>query len=300
MTVLVDNHPIWLPAVVVLGIVVGLLAGLFGVGGGFLLTPTLNVAFGLPPRLAVGTGLCLIIGTSLPALLQRLRQGLGELRVDALMLAGSVLGVEAGGRALEALAAAGTIEVAGRALPLATLVIQTIYAVLLAGAAALFWCQGGAGNGERLAQARRGPLARLPLAPRLDLPAAGLRAVPVLPIAYLGLVIGCLAGLLGIGGGIAMIPLLTYGLGMPLRHAAGTGVLVLVCSSAWGTMTHALRGHVHLGLAAALLAGASLSAYAGALASRRLSPRPLRRLFAVVLLLAVAGLVAKVLHDIRG
>ena len=118
--------------------------------------------------------------------------------------------------------------------------------------------------------------------------------------ALIGLASGFLAGLLGIGGGVALMPVLIYGYGFPLRQAAGTGILVLVASAALGTFLHALQGHVHLGLVAALLVGASLSAQAGVLATRRLSVRTLRRLFAGVLLAAAAAVVWHLLRQSRG
>jgi uncharacterized membrane protein YfcA len=94
---------------------------------------------------------------------------------------------------------------------------------------------------------------------RIDLPVVHMQGVPALPIAYVGLGLGFLAGLLGIGGGVALMPILVYGYGFRLRQAAGTGVLVLVLSAGLGTFVHALRGNVHLGLVAALLVGASLT-----------------------------------------
>jgi uncharacterized membrane protein YfcA len=261
--------------VVALGLVVGFIAGLFGVGGGFLLTPLLNVVFGVPVPVAVGTGLALMVGTSLPALLRHRALRQGELRFDVLMLPGSLLGVDAGARCLH-----------GHQLPLASGVIQGGYIVVLAAVALVFWRSGGAAD---RGAPRTAPMARWSFPPRVDLPAVNLRDVAALPIAYLGLVLGFLSGLLGIGGGVALMPIIVFGYGFPLRHAAGTGILVLTATVALGTFLHALHGDVHLGLVAALLVGASLTAQLGALATRRLSPRTLRRSFALLLLAAAAA-----------
>ncbi len=280
-----------LPGLLALGAAVGLVAGLFGVGGGFLLTPLLNVAFGVPLPIAVGTGLCLMIGTSIPALLRHRAVGQGELRFDLLMLVPSLVGVDAGARALDALAAVGAVRLAGRAVPLLPLVVQSGYALLLVAAAALFWRQGGHGSIEALAYVRRGPLARVRLPPHVDLPALPLGTISASLVAYVGLALGFLSGLLGIGGGVALMPVLIYGFGFPIRQAAGTGILVLVASATLGTAIHAAKGHVHLGLATALLVGASLCAQLGALATRRLPARTLRRLFALVLTATAAAVV---------
>jgi uncharacterized membrane protein YfcA len=284
----IEGQAIALPGLLILGVAVGLVAGLFGVGGGFLLTPLLNVVFGVPLPIAVGTGLALIVGTSVPALLRRRAEGQGELRFDLVMLAGSLLGVYAGTSTLDALGRLGTISLLGRTLPTAALAIQGGYVLMLAGTAVLFWRRGTEAAPSTGAP---GPLARWSFPPHIDLPRAQLRRVAVLPIAYLGFALGFLAGLLGIGGGVALLPVLVYGYGFPMRQAAGTGILVLVVSASAGTFLHALRGHVHLGLVAVLLIGASLSAQVGVLASRRLSLRSLRRLFTAVLL-AAAGAVA--------
>jgi uncharacterized membrane protein YfcA len=282
----IEGYGVALPGLLLLGIAAGLVAGLFGVGGGFLLTPLLNVVFGVPLPIAVGTGLALMVGTSIPALLRHRAEGQGELRFDLVMLAGSLLGVYAGTRTLDVLGRLGSISVFGRTLPAAAVAIQGGYVLLLAGAAALFWRQG---RETGAATDAPGPLARWSFPPRIDLPRVHLRQVAILPIAYLGFVLGFLAGLLGIGGGVALLPVLVYGYGFPLRQAAGTGILVLVVSASAGTFLHALRGHVHLGLVAVLLIGASLSAQVGVLASRRLPVRLLRRLFTVVLMASAAA-----------
>jgi uncharacterized protein len=286
----VQGHAVSIPGLVALGVVVGFVAGLFGVGGGFLLTPMLNVVFGIPIPIAVGTGLSLMVGTAVPALLRHRSQGQGELRFDLVMLAGSLLGVDAGARTLEALGRQGTVDIGGHAFPLAPLVVQAGYVLLLGTAAVVFWREGKAGGPtEPLRFVRRGPWAQISFGPRIDLPKVPLRQVAVLPIAYLGFLLGFLAGLLGIGGGVALMPVLVYGYGFPLRQAAGTGILLLVATASFGTFLHAQRGHVHLGLAAALLIGASLSTQFGVLATRRLSPRTLRRLFAALLIFAAGA-----------
>jgi uncharacterized membrane protein YfcA len=290
----VGGHPVSLPGLLLLGLVVGLVAGLFGVGGGFLLTPLLNVVFGVPLPIAVGTGLALIVGTSVPALLRHRAERQGELRFDLVMLAGSLLGVDAGTRAMDRLSSMGSIALSGRTVPAATVVVQLGYILLLAGAAAMFWRQGGSGSGGHVV-AVPGPLARWSFPPRIDLPAVPLRGVAILPIAYLGFVLGFLAGLLGVGGGVALLPILVYGYGFPMRQAAGTGILVLVASASVGTVLHAVRGHVHLGLVAALLVGASLSAQVGVLLGRRVSTRAMRRLFTGVLLAAAGAVLWKLL-----
>jgi uncharacterized membrane protein YfcA len=262
-----------------LGSVVGLVAGLFGIGGGFILTPLLSVVFDIPLPVAIGSGLCQMVGTATVAFLKHRKLGQGEPRFDGLMLAGTLLGVAAGARVVAHLERRGDT----------TLVLYVAYIVFLLGVA-LTLVRPSRGPVEALSVVRRGPLTRIPLPPYVDFPQLPLRRVPALVVAYLGLALGFLSGVLGVGGGVALIPILLYGFGFPIRHAAGTGILVLFATSVSGTIAHARLGHVHLPLALTLLAGSSISTQFGALATHRLPVNVLRRGLALLILATVAAL----------
>jgi uncharacterized membrane protein YfcA len=282
----VSGHAAPILGLIALGVAVGFVAGMFGVGGGFLLTPLLTVAFGVPLPTAIGSGLCQMIGMGTSALLRHRAVGQGELRFDVLMLAGSLLGVDAGVRSVAELAAAGSVPIAGHSIAAVKLVIEGAYAVLLLGVAYLFWRQSRGGSNS-LEYVRSGPLARVRLGPRVDLPSVPLHGVSAILIAEIGLAMGFLSGLLGIGGGVALMPVLIYGFGFPIRQAAGTGIFVLIVTASLGTLDHALRGHVDLRLSMVVLIGGSLGAQVGALLSHRLAARVLRRVFAGVVLATV-------------
>jgi uncharacterized membrane protein YfcA len=283
--------------VAALGVVVGYIAGLFGIGGAFLMTPLLVVLFHVPLQVAIGSGLCQMIGTSLVSFLRHRKARQGEIRFDLLMLPGSLLGVELGARVVTQLAAAGALAIGARSLPWVNLIVEGSYVILLV-FVAWSYMRHGRGDVDVLKYLRPGRLSRLRFGPGIELPAVGLHGVSAMLIANLGLALGFLAGLLGIGGGIALNPVLIYGLGFPIRQAVGTGILALFVTAMVGTVVHALRGHVHLGLALVLLVGGTVSAQFGALASRRVSARALGRVHGVVILLAVVAvlwdLVAKV------
>jgi uncharacterized membrane protein YfcA len=261
------------PGIVVLGLGVGYLAGMFGVGGAFILTPLLN-AFGVPLEVAAGTSLAQMVGTSLVSFLRYQSLEQGEPRFDFLMLGGSVIGVDAGTRTVSVLASAESVTIAGYHVPLIDLVLDPLYIAFLVTAAVTFWSRGQ----ER--EPRPGPFARVSVLP-VELPRVGF-SVSALLIPYLGFGLGFLSGLLGVGGGVALMPVLVFGFGFPLRQAAGTGILVLLATSVVGTFSHALSGHVHLGMAMLLLCGSSLSAQLGALAMRRVESWRLGRIFALV------------------
>jgi hypothetical protein len=193
------------------------------------------------------------------------------------MLAGSLFGADAGVRTLGALSAAGTLS----GVPVVQVVVDVTFILFLVGAAAVFWIEGGKPRSTA-------PLARLRFGPSVTLPKIGVQ-VSAIVVAWVGFALGFVSGLLGVGGGVALLPILVYGFGFPIRQAAGTGIVVLLATAIYGTVLHALRGNVELGLAMALLAGATPMAQVGALVTSRLPAASLRRMFAgVVLITAVA------------
>jgi uncharacterized membrane protein YfcA len=283
----VGGQDVSLLALALLGSGVGVVAGMFGVGGGFLLTPLLSVVFDIPLPIAVGTGLCQMVGTAVVAFLRHRKLGQGEVRFDILMFAGSIVGVGAGAALVSWLEKAGELVLLGSRIPIVTVVLYGGYVVLLASCSWLFWRQGGlalSDGGEGAA-----PLARIRWGPLVDLPNAKIRC-SVLVVAYIGMVIGFLSGLLGIGGGVALMPVLIYGFGFPIKQAAGTGILALLLTVTVGTVQHAVAGHVHLGLACILLVGSTISAQFGAVLTRKLPARTLRRVFSLLLWLTIAAI----------
>jgi uncharacterized protein len=282
----VAGHAVNLPALIALGVVVGLVAGMFGVGGGFLLTPLLSAVLGVPVQIAVGTGLCQMVGTATVALLRHRKLGQGEERIGLLMVAGSLVGVTVGARAVVELAKLGDFAWGERRVAVVTVILYLAFMAFLLASGAVMWRRGEQ-SFEDLDYIRRGPFARVALPPLVDLPRIPMSGVSAPVVAYSGLGLGFLSGLLGVGGGVALIPLLIYGFGLPIRHAAGTGISVLLVTAATGTVAHALQGNVHLGLAMVLLVGASVSAQIGALATNRLPAGLLRRGFVWIIAVAI-------------
>jgi len=284
-----------------LGFAVGFVSGMFGVGGGFLLTPLLNIVMGVPYAIAVGSGMCQMVGTAVSAFLRHRELGYGEPKVAVLMLGGGVLGVHLGTDVVQHLNTLGQWSVNGRLVPAAKLILQPAYVIVLAGTAALLvadWLR--ARPGDTLTASRRpGPLTRVAMPPYVSLKEVGLFRVSAPLLAYLGLVMGFLSGLLGIGGGVALMPVLMYGLGFPIRQAAGTGILVLLGTVMVGTLEHAFAGHVDLRIAVLLLIASTIGAQLGALTTHRMRGPQLRAWFAVVLLVTVVVLLADLVQQLR-
>ena len=283
LTLTVDGVQVGLASLVALGTGVGVVAGMFGVGGGFLLVPLLGALLGVPLPAAVAAGLCQTIATGLGALLRYRSMGHAETRFDLTLLGGSLLGLDAGTRLLHALDGAGSVELLGREIGLLRLWVTALYVALFVVMAAILWLKPSPAAG---APVRPGPLARLPLPPRVNLPVAGM-AVSAPLVGVVGFANGVLSGMLGIGGGIVLIPIMLYGYGFDIRASAGTGNVVVLVIAVIGTVQHALHGTLHLGLAMTLSVGAALSAQVGANLTRSLPSGQLRRGLAVVLVATI-------------
>lgn len=281
------GHAVSLPALAGVGLFVGYIAGMFGVGGGFMLTPVLMYVFGVPAPVAVGSALCQKCGTSIASFLKYRHLKRGEPRIDVVMLGGSLIGVDAGTRLLAWLARAGNITMpGGRSAPAAQVALDVLFIVLLSFTA--FYTFHDAIQAIRNAVPRGdasipGPLVtKVRIPPYIDLPKVGLKQVSVPMMAYLGFLLGLASGLMGIGGGVLFMPTLLYGFGLSVRNAAGTGVLLLFVTVMLGTFEQALHGFVSLPLAMAILVGSSIGTQLGAITTSVLPNRVLRLIFAIL------------------
>ena len=294
------HAPIVLLALV--GLVIGFVAGMFGVGGGFLLTPVLISLMGVPAPIAVGSALSQKCGTSIASFLKYRKFKRGEPRIDLVMIGGSVLGVDAGTRLLAHLSSRGHVVVRGHSLPLVEVVLDLLFIVLLS--ATTFYVARDAWRASGRATPRGdrtipGPLVtRVRIPPYIDLPNVGLSRVSVPMMCYLGFILGAASGLMGIGGGVLFMPILLYGFGLSMKNAAGTGVLLLFCTVAVGTIEQALRGYVSLPLSMSILLGSSIGTQLGALTTHYLPNRTLRMLFAVLVFATVVMIAFDLLRQL--
>lgn len=281
------GHAVSLPALAGVGLFVGYVAGMFGVGGGFMLTPVLMYVFGVPAPVAVGSALCQKCGTSIASFLKYRHLKRGEPRIDVVMLGGSLIGVDAGTRLLAWLSRAGDITMpGGQNAPAAQVALDVLFIVLLSFTA--FYTFRDAMQAIRRAVPRGdatipGPLVtKVRIPPYIDLPNVNLRQVSVPMMCWLGFVLGMASGLMGIGGGVLFLPILLYGFGLSVRNAAGTGVLLLFVTVMLGTFEQALHGFVSLPLAMAILIGSSIGTQLGAITTSLLPNRILRLIFALL------------------
>lgn len=266
---------------------VGFLSGLFGVGGGFLMTPLL-LFVGVPPAIAVGTGGNQVVGASFSGMLTHWKRKTVDVPMGLVLLAGGLFGSSIGVWAFGEIRKAGQID----------LVISLAYIVLLGTVGGLMLTESISAfrrssseprSRSKPDEPRKSLAERLPL--RVSFERSGLR-ISVLPPLAIGFGIGIIAAMLGIGGGFILVPAMIYLLKMPTNVVIGTSLFQIVFVTAYSTILHAVANHtVDIVLAIMLLLGGVIGAQLGAQAGMRLRGEQLRALLAVIIL-AVAGKLA--------
>jgi uncharacterized membrane protein YfcA len=265
--------------IVVLGFVVGVLSGMFGVGGGFLTTPLL-IFYGIPPTVAVASAATQITGASVSGVMVHMRRGGVDLKMGTVMIAGGLLGSLVGAAIFRLLQSTGQIDVA----------IGFLYVVILGWIGFVMLKDSLQSLGYIAVTTPDKPrprhnrwVASLPFRWRFH--GSGLYISPVAPLA-LGFLAGSLTVLLGIGGGFILVPAMIYLLGMPARVVIGTSLYMVLAVSAATTMVHALTTRaVDIVLAGLLLVGGVIGAQYGALMTTRLKPDYVRLALGVIILL---------------
>ena len=277
------------PFIILLGFLVGVLSGMFGVGGGFLTTPLL-IFYGIPPTVAVASAATQITGASVSGVMVHMRRGGLDIKMALVMIVGGFFGSAFGAVLFRLFQLNGQID----------LVIDSLYVVILGGIGglmlkdalvALGYVGAKVASDESVEGAAQPPaparnirwVQRLPM--RWRFVSSGLFISPVAPLT-LGFVAGILTVFLGIGGGFILVPAMIYLLGMPARVVIGTSLAMVLAVSAGTTMVHAITTRaVDVVLAGLLLIGGVVGAQYGALLTLRIKPDYLRLALAVIILL---------------
>lgn len=263
-----------------IGMLVGFLSGLFGVGGGFLLTPLL-IFYGVPAAVAVSTQANQVLATSIPGVSARWRERQVDTKLGTLMLMGGLGGSTVGVGVFSLLKYFGVVDAT----------IAVLYVVFLGVIGGLMaWESVGALGGSGGDPGRRTRLRvwmrTLPMKRRF--PRSGLY-ISIIPPIGIGFFVGVLAAVLGVGGGFILAPAMVYLLGVPTRVMVGTSLFQIIFLTAYVTLLQAtFNGTVDLVLAGVLMAGGVIGARYGAMAGRKLKAAQLRLLLAL-LVLGIAG-----------
>jgi uncharacterized membrane protein YfcA len=267
-----------------LGGMVGVLSGMFGVGGGFLMTPLLFF-IGIPPAVAVATEANQIVASSFSGVLAHFKRRTVDLKMGCVLLVGGLTGAALGVVIFNYLKSLGQVE----------LLVQLCYVIFLGIIGSLMFVESL--NALRRSSRNVAPVKRknhnwvhgLPFKMRFRV--SGLY-ISVIPPLLVGLLVGVLSAIMGVGGGFIMVPAMIYLLGMPTKVVIGTSLFQIIFVTAFTTLLHATTNYtVDMALAVLLLIGGVIGAQIGAVIGTRLKAEQLRILLAI-LVLVVCGKLA--------
>ena len=274
----IDVHALLLPLI---GFIVGLFSGLLGLGGGWLVTPTLNI-IGMGPALAVGTSLTQMVGTSLMAVAKHSRSKQVEWRLGLAFGLPVVVGVMVG---RELMLAAG---------PDGGTILRYAYVILLTTIGTLIIR--GLIKSHRQVPTKT-ELPALLLRPEWrygpQVPLQNATVISAYLIVAIGVLSGLLSGLLGIGGGLILMPILTYGVGLSTVRAVGTSLVCVLIGAIFGTLSYTVAGSVDYQAAGSILVGSLAGSYLGAGLAGSAPDHQLKGIFAALILCTASSVALK-------
>ena len=264
-----------------LGGIVGILSGIFGVGGGFLMTPLLFF-IGIPPAVAVATEANQIVASSFSGALAHFRRKSVDLKMGIVILNGGLLGAALGVLVFNYLKSLGQVD----------LLVRLCYVVFLGIIGGLMFIESirALRRSDKPVPTKRSSqrslVQRLPFKTRFR--TSGLY-ISVIPPFLVGTLVGILSAIMGVGGGFIMVPAMIYLLGMPTKVVVGTSLFQIIFVTAFTTLLHATTNYtVDIVLAVLLLVGGVIGAQVGTPLGTRLKAEQLRILLALMVL-AVCG-----------
>ena len=265
---------------------VGVLTGIFGVGGGFLLTPALMIILGLPGPTVVGTGLAMMLVNSSFGIINRRGTGTVDMKIALSIGGGSLVGVMVGSWLLESLKRLPPTIINGREL------VTVQFALLCAFLAILVWVAGfmmydySRSSGQTSTK-RVGLLARVRIPPYGQFASLEHPEFSITALVLLGTLTGFLTGLMGIGGGVVLLPALIYLVGLRTQKAAGTSLMLVWLSSLLAVISHIINRNIHWWLWVLLVAGGLIGTFLGTKIGLKIDGPKLRLYFVFVVLATV-------------
>ena len=274
-----------------LGVLVGLMSGLFGVGGGFLMTPLL-IMIGIPPTVAAASDSNQIVAASASGSYAHFRAGNIDFRIGTMMLLGGLAGGTLGVRVIKFL----------RALGQANFIITIVYVVMLGGIGFYMFFESLSSMRGKVADTSAraaGPsvyqsiVDALPL--KMAFPRSGVTMSAIVPLA-LGVLVGLLAAIMGVGGGFIMVPVMVYLLRMPMHVVVGTSLFQILFTCINVTVLQSYMNHtVDFILALLLLLGSVIGAQIGVRLGKRLKAEQLKILMSVMVLVVMGKMLMTLL-----
>ena len=270
---------------VVIGFVIGVLGGFFGVGGSFIAGPALRIV-GLDWNYAIGTDLAHIVGKSVVAVRQHRAFGNVDLRLGWIMAVGTIGGAEVGAQLIQVLKRAGNVN----------LVVSIVsIAAYLSISTFMIWesrktlSQTKTTKAKQDASAFKGAswIKGWKIWPMITLPTSGV-TISLWVIILVAFVGGLFSGFLGGGAGYIRMPSMVYVLGIPTHLAVGTDLFEIIISASYGTFTHAIKGNVDILIALVMHTGAAIGAQIGAISTQYFAGPKIRLAFVPLPLICAA------------
>jgi uncharacterized membrane protein YfcA len=295
VTMPIAGVPIFWPGLIILGFGVGMIGGFFGMGGGWMVTPGLNI-LGFPMAFAIGTDIAQMSGPSLISTMRHGRFGNVDYKLGLIMVIGTVTGLEAGAQMIMWLERIGQID----------FYVRLGYLVLLALIATLVFTDvskrrkkeiEARATGKNLDALTTGiewhkTLHKIKLPPVIHFKRAGIECSAWLPI-MVSFMTGWLAGVLGIGGGLIRMPALIYLVGCPTHVAVGTDLFEVAISGLYGAASYSYKGRTELLAAIIMLVGASIGAQIGSVATKYVKGYGIRIFFGIAVIGCAVSIVFK-------
>ena len=260
-----------------LGALVGILSGMFGVGGGFLMTPLLFF-IGIPPAVAVATEANQIVASSFSGALAHFKRRAVDLKIGLILLLGGLLGASVGVYIFKILKEIGQVE----------LLVTLCYVVFLGIIGSLMFFESLSAITKTNSQTKLSKIKRhtwvhrLPLKMRFRTSNLYISAIPPFII---GVLVGILAAVMGVGGGFIMVPAMIYIIGMPTKVVIGTSLFQIIFVTAFTTIMHATQNYtVDAMLAILLILGGVVGAQVGVRLGVKLRAEQLRILLSIIVL----------------
>lgn len=264
-----------------MGAGVGFLSGMFGVGGGFLMTPLL-IFYQIPPAVAVATEANQIVASSFSGALAHFRRGTVDIKLGIVLLIGGIMGSVAGVAIFSSLRSAGQLD----------LIISVLYVVFLGTIGTLMVIESlnairkarrkDVEEGAKPRPAQQGWITKLPFKMRFERSQLYLSVIPILA---LGAVVGILASIMGVGGGFIMVPAMIYLLRVPTNVVIGTSLFQIMFVTMFTTIAQSTTNQtVDVVLAFILMVGGVIGAQFGARVGTRMKGEQLRALLGLIVL----------------
>lgn len=270
--------PVSILTILAMGAAVGFLSGMFGIGGGFLMTPLL-IFLGIPPAVAVGTQTTQVVASSVTGALAHFTRRSIDFKMGGVLLAGGVVGSLNGIYLFKLLAAIGQIDLA----------ISVVYVLFLSVIGAMMMVESvqaiRAARGGRVTPRRKHHswIHGLPFKVRFR---RSKLYISVIPPVLVGYFVGTLSAIMGVGGGFIMIPAMIYLLRMPTNVVIGTSFFQIVFVAALTGVMHSVENQaVDIVLGFLLVVGGVIGAQYGVRAAEKMPAEQLRALLAAILLL---------------